>query len=67
MAVAFAPLLSVPFKDYLKHMERDHSEWGQKGHHISVDKIICGLLQQRLVTDGWKVCQRSRTHVYLVT
>lgn len=51
-------ICAAPFnalEDYLKHMERDHSGWRQKGHHISVDKIICGLLQQRLVADGWEV------------
>jgi hypothetical protein len=47
-------ICAAPFsvlEDYLKHMEWDHLRWRQKDHHISVDEIICGLLQQRLVAN----------------
>jgi len=55
MAVAFALLLSVPLRTISNIWNGITRDGNKKGHHISVDRVICGLLQQRLVPDGWEV------------
>ena len=55
MAVAFALLLSVPSRTISNIWNGITRDGNKKGHHILVDRVICGLLQQRLVPDGWEV------------